>query len=346
MKKHNVSLSDIARRAKVSAMTVSRALNNPESVTSATRERILSIIREHGYRKDTFASINAQKRHNILHKTIAVNCSVESLTAAHDFPFFSIIYFAFMQAIMQKGYRTVLTDIDRDTAQFVNAGHVDAVLLCGPVSDSARSFIARSCTDAPVISVCAGPGADHVIDPDDSSGGEIAARVFAEHGHTHVAVLSSNAEPNHRARLERFREVFTACSPANRVDHIDARLTRDQSLSDRNVLGALADYFKHACPTGIFVTNSYSAFLAYRFLSERGITVPSDISFLGYDNTPFYSTAPVGLSRIWFEPSAAGTAAADTVTALFSGKKAPTRTNIPVAYIDMKSVIQRTVIGG
>ncbi|MEK6797248.1 MAG: LacI family DNA-binding transcriptional regulator [Spirochaetota bacterium] len=344
MPKRSISLSDIARQAKVSAMTVSRALNAPENVTPETRDRILSIIKKHGYRKDTFASINARKRHNIQHRTIAVNCSIESLTAAHDFPFFSIIYFSFMQAIMNQGYRTVLTDIDRDTAQFVNAGQVDAVLLCGPVSDASRAFIERSRGDAALITVCAGPGANHAIDPDDESGGAMAARIFAENGHTHVAVLSSDAEPNHRDRFTSFKRTFGTMAKRCRVDHIDARLVREQAVSDSNVLGALTKYFSSAQPTGIFVTNSYSAYLAYRFFNERGIRIPNDISFLGYDNTPFYRTAPIGLSRIWFDPALAGTEAAGTVAAIFSGNDPSSRMLLPVTYTDMHSVTRYSAI--
>ncbi|MBI4978511.1 MAG: LacI family DNA-binding transcriptional regulator [Spirochaetes bacterium] len=346
MKRRAASINDIARIAKVSAMTVSRVLSDPSRVSEKTSARIMQAIQETGYRKDVYASINSRKRRDIHHRTICINCPFDYLVAAKDFPFFSIIYFSFMREIMNHGYRTVLTDIDRDTAQFVNAGHFDAVMLCGPVNAASYEFVTRSAGATPVLTVCAGPGASCSIDPDDAAGGVKAAEHFAAHGHTHVAVLTSEREPNHRDRYEHFKNKFLSLVPAGRVDRIDGELTREQSITDANIFSALSSYFSDvaaAAPTGFFVTNSYSAYLAYRFLQERGIRIPKDISFLGYDNVPFYDTAAVPLSRIWFDPVKVGTAAADMVVHMLAKPKIRRRTLIPVKFSDLGSVIDCTI---
>ena len=51
----NVTIYDVAGRAGVSLATVSRVMNNPEKVNEATRERVLAVIKELGYRPNAIA---------------------------------------------------------------------------------------------------------------------------------------------------------------------------------------------------------------------------------------------------------------------------------------------------
>lgn len=62
LKKRNPTMADVARRAEVSAMTVSRALNGSNSVSAATREKIMSAVEELGYVLDLSAgALSSQK---------------------------------------------------------------------------------------------------------------------------------------------------------------------------------------------------------------------------------------------------------------------------------------------
>ena len=51
----NVTIYDVAGAAKVSLATVSRVMNNPDKVNPETRERVLKIIKELGYRPNAIA---------------------------------------------------------------------------------------------------------------------------------------------------------------------------------------------------------------------------------------------------------------------------------------------------
>ncbi|MBL8995427.1 MAG: LacI family DNA-binding transcriptional regulator, partial [Spirochaetia bacterium] len=94
-------MNDVARRAKVSSMTVSRVLSHPEEVREKTRERVMRVIRETGYRKDIFASNNSKKRRSLSReKTILINCRMENLTVSGEFAFYSVVYFALMKGIL------------------------------------------------------------------------------------------------------------------------------------------------------------------------------------------------------------------------------------------------------
>jgi len=66
-----VTLDDVAQKANVSSMTVSRVINNPSCVKQETRERILSIIKQLNYRPNMVAKSLATKRTNIIAYVVA-----------------------------------------------------------------------------------------------------------------------------------------------------------------------------------------------------------------------------------------------------------------------------------
>lgn len=317
-----VSINDVARLAKVSSMTVSRVLSHPEEVREKTRERVMRVIRQTAYRKDVFASNNSKKRRSLSReKTILINCRMENLTVSGEFAFYSVVYFALMKGILDRSYRTVLTDLEAEPGHFVNAGECDAVVLCGPVSDAVREFIDPISKRTPVLTLCAGNVYPNSIDPDDRLGGKMAAKVFSERGHRHLAVIAS-PEPNHRLRAESFKNDFESTVSKARVDVIDSELTREKALTDANLNRALDDYFRDVgeCPTGFFVTNRYSAYQTLRYLRQKKMSIPKDISFLGFDDGSFYEAGDVPIGRVWFEPAEVGVSASEMLIRLIEGK--------------------------
>ena len=52
----NTTIYDVAGAAKVSLATVSRVMNNPEKVNPETRDKVLRVIKELGYRPNAIAS--------------------------------------------------------------------------------------------------------------------------------------------------------------------------------------------------------------------------------------------------------------------------------------------------
>lgn len=340
MNRNKASLVDVARRASVSAMTVSRCLANPELVRGATREKIQRAIADLGYQKDLYASINSRKRGAApATRTILFNCRFEQLADPGRFPFFSVVYFHFLRAIMERGWRTVLTDIEADPGSFANAGLVDAVVLCGDVGQ--KSLRQVGFQDAPLFSICAGPAAPFSIDPDDEQGGRLAAEFLLAQGHReHLALVYSPNHANHRGRQESFCKRVAEISPRTQVDLIKLDLTRDRARTDHLGQKVLSGYFKRRAvgAQAIFATNSYSSYLVWRFLSDKGIGVPGEMGFLGYDNPPFYEDTPVPLSRIWFDPAEVGVAAAAQVSHALENPGLKTRrTLIPVTLMDFGS---------
>jgi DNA-binding LacI/PurR family transcriptional regulator len=324
-------------------MTVSRVFAHPGSVKESTRKRVLEIAGLMGYRKDLYASINAKKRgRHPADRTIVFNCRFELLLEASNFPFFSLVYFHFLRAIRSRGWRTVLTDVEVDPASFVNAGESDLMVLCGDVQANSLERVKRQARETPILSLCAGPIAPQSIDPDDEHGGRLAAEHLHRRGQRHAAVFYSPANRNHVDRFEAFTRRFRELSPDGKVDSIPMNLTRDRKLTDSIAEAALGRYFPKpgSLPDAVFAVNSYIAYHVWRFLSKRGVAIPRDVGFLGYDNPPFYQETEVPLSRIWFDPASIGMQAAARVAKLLEKPDLkPNHILLPVSLIDEKSVL-------
>ena len=75
--KDRVTIADVAQKADVSSMTVSRVLNNKDGISDHTREHVLTVMRELGYRPNRIA------RSLVTDKTLKIGVVVPSISSAY-----------------------------------------------------------------------------------------------------------------------------------------------------------------------------------------------------------------------------------------------------------------------
>ena len=81
----NATIYDVAGKAQVSLASVSRVLNNPDKVNESTRERVLAVIKELGYRPNAIARGLASR------KTTTVGIVLSDVTRASTSQLFGVI---------------------------------------------------------------------------------------------------------------------------------------------------------------------------------------------------------------------------------------------------------------
>lgn len=104
MKKGAVSLRDVADKANVGAMRVSRVINNAGSIKEATRDKVLRIVKESGYQKNVFASIDSRKRskfHGFKH--VVASFANNASTQETHVDFYSAIFLILITELNKKG---------------------------------------------------------------------------------------------------------------------------------------------------------------------------------------------------------------------------------------------------
>src|SRR5262245_5188990 len=122
-----ITLQDVAIKAGVSAKTVSRVINNQGEISEATRQRVLRIIDELGYRP------NALARSLVSGKSSTVALIIPQITD----PFFPEVMLGVENVARQHGYSVFLCNTNDDPQQelfyvdILATKRVDGIILCG-----------------------------------------------------------------------------------------------------------------------------------------------------------------------------------------------------------------------
>lgn len=286
-----VTIADIARHVGMTNITVSRALNRPDMVRPATRERIEQAALELGYVPNAFA--RGLKRSDS--RLIGV------VTASLDNPFYAEMIKAISRHAKQHDYAIMLFDTDGDPHLEAMAietllSYQAAGLILSPVSDEPDyrpDYLARlRASDIAVVQLdrtLHDSGFSAVV-LDNPWAGERVARYLLTHAfpferRTREDRLLVVAGPEHsRISRERLEGVQTVLGEQGGDISIDV-LWGDYTLAPavEQVLGYLKD---HGVPRAIFGLNQLITLGALKALREAGID-RGQLSVVGIDRLPY-----------------------------------------------------------
>ena len=279
-----VTIQEVARRAGVSTATVSRAIALPDRVTDATREAVFAAIRETGY------TPNAAAR-NLRAKTTKM---VLVLLPGIGNSFFTPILNALEEVFSAAGYGVLIgytrQDKSREThyARVIRAGQVDGVLLVtGHLPrDEEFTHFPYTVPVSLILSEIPGHNGFSVFDVENRKAGRTMTEYLISLGHrriAHIAGPSLNPEANERAAG--YREALEAAgipfdgsllwTGAGNFDFAagEAAARRYLDMNDR--------------PTAVFAAADETAFGFMRALKTEGVSIPRDVSVVGFDDTEF-----------------------------------------------------------
>lgn len=292
-----VTIRDVARQAQVSVATVSRALSAPHQVNQLTRERVLAVAAELGYRPSPAA------RSLITGKTGNIGIVVPDLGN----PFFTDVLKSVQSRARQTGYAVLVGDCDEDPAaeeELVRmmAKQVDGVLLCSPgIKDGQISQLAEETSLTLLNRRVRGIGATLM----DSAGG---MRDVVEHlaalGHRRCAYL--NGPRSSWSNRER-RRGLRAAAQQHGVEVVE--LGPFPPRYDGGVRAA--DLAVAADVTAVIAYNDIMALGLLARLRDRGIDVPGDLSVTGFDDLVYAAMCAPPLTTVAMPLEAAGRAAVD-----------------------------------
>ncbi|SON55873.1 Degradation activator [Hartmannibacter diazotrophicus] len=283
-----VTLRDVARSAGVSPKTVSRVVNDDPAVTPETRE----LVRKEIERLNYVPNLAARMMRTATSEVVGLMTDVVATTP------YSVEIVRGVQSALRKEGRTLLianTEGDRQ----IEAGYwrtfrshkvgaaIVATMFHREYDVSPEGF------DKPLVMVnCF--AADNRFDtvlPDDEEGGYTQAKHLLQLGHRRIGVVSLHEAIRatglrHRGMLRAFAE---------------AGANFDESLLERGAVGPFPDETFVAYeaakrllsrpdrPTAIICGNDMLAVQIYAAASEHGLTVPDDLSVIGFDDLPIFS---------------------------------------------------------
>ena len=286
--------SDVAAAAGVSRSAVSFAFNNPQRISTATRERILAAAQELGYAPNTLARMLQAGATQSLGVLLP-----QRLARILENPYYARFLMGVGQVCDQEGYTLLLTPPLQDSVlRAIPYAAVDGFIVCGLETD--RGEVAELVRrDIPFVLIDSDRYENAPsVDVDDHGGAREVTRYLLELGHRRLAVLSMDPGPDrpvrgYRGPLARRMAGITEALAEAGLALSDVRLaevpvTRTDGYRATRTLMAAA-----RPPTAILALSDVLAYGAVDALQELGVDVPGDVSVTGFDDLA---------ESAWFRP--------------------------------------------
>jgi LacI family transcriptional regulator len=281
-----VTIQDVASRAGVSPMTVSRVVNASPRVRPDTRRRVEAAIAELGYVPNRLAQGLSRRR------TGAIGLIVPDVAN----PFFTHVVHGVEDVAWRAGYHVILSntqaDLERERGYVEDmlSFHVDGVLIA-PVSDRSRPHL-RSLTKNGVPFVLIdrsvpGNGGD-LVRGDSVSG----ARRLVDHliglGHARIAMVTEVLEVStSRDRVAGYRQALEAAGLEYRDDFVVVEATATDPRSGYDGTLRLLDLAEP--PTAIVAVNNVVAVGVVEAARHRGLEIPGRLALVCFDDIEYAS---------------------------------------------------------
>ncbi len=277
-----VSQTDVAKRAGVSFMTVSRVVNGQQSVKPETRERVLKAIDELGYQPNAAARALNKKKGNAI--GIIIPYSGEFLSI----PYFPELLLAVERYVSSRGYDVMIrTDNipsggDGKYLSLYRQKKVDGILLVAP-SEEDQGIMELVREDVPFILINGRMEHERVsyVDVNNAQGAKHAVKYLSNLGHRRIGFITGLADRiNTRHRLEGYVNTMTSL-----YGSADMTYVYDGDFTEKSGREALPYFLSlDAPPTAIFCANDQIALGVLNAAHEQHIRVPEELSVLGFDD--------------------------------------------------------------
>lgn len=287
----SVTIKDIAKLAGVSHTTVSRALNDSPLINPETKERIKAIAGSLQYTPNYSArSLVLDRSYNLglffstLHTGTSAGFLYEAIKGVND--------------VIKDEYNLIVRGID-DYKSFhqVNRKSFDGIIV-----------MSQSASDQPFIEYAAEKGIPLVVlnreiehvqvmnfVPDDQNGAFRMTEYLIKQGHRRIAIIegkegfksTQSRRDGYLEALKKYNVEFSEAMSAQGNYDLEsghAAMNRLLDLPER--------------PTAVFCCNDDMALGAVKAVTERGLTVPDDLSVVGFDDHLFSAFMTPALTTV------------------------------------------------
>lgn len=272
------TLSDIAAEAGVSTATVSKVLNGRTDVASATRERVSALLKTHHY---TAMDARRTRRSGL----------VDLVISGLDSPWAIEILRGVEAECTERGVATVVSRVREDDAtppswtSLTAAHHSDGVILVtSRITAQQRAQVQRAGVALVVIDPVDLPDTDLVsIGATNWAGGLSATEHLISLGHRRIAVIGGPRDMLcTQARIDGYRAALERAGI-----EVDRGLIRYGNFLHEGGFAAARELLDLSPrPTAIFAGGDLQAMGAYEAARQAHLSVPRDLSVVGFDDLP------------------------------------------------------------
>ena len=290
------SIKDVAKLAGVSIATVSRCINTPDQVREATRLKVQEAIRETGYSPNTLAR-DFRRGHT--------NMIIVVIPKIGD-PFFSLVMRGIRNAARTEGYSILIQEAAAvkmgadEISSLMVSRHADGIILLASISPYGTEILSEhNKRSLPVIIGCETISSDLAKLPsvhiDNFAAAKEATNYLISQNHKRIgfiygeknSLLTADRELGFRAAMK------DAKLPIDENWIIEGEMTIPGAIHATRHLISLPD-----SPTAIFCANDEMAMGCMHEIKSAGLSIPEDISVIGFDDIRYAEVTDPPLTTI------------------------------------------------
>jgi len=276
----SIKISDVAKAAGVSTATVSRIINEQPGYSEETKQKVLRVIEELGYRPNAFAQGLMSKRSRtigILIPEVSSRFSAELLRGIE-------------KVGHERGYSSIVCNTDRNgerTMEYfriLSEKQVDGIVFTSEwLKDEYARYVEKMEIPMALVATYSHAYSFPSVRVDDRVASYSAVRYLVEQGHRSIGMISGTAEDPiaGQPRIEGYRQALS-----------EAGLTADEAkivygdFHFRSGVRAMQElYQRQTGITALFAASDEMALGAMALLHSRQVRVPEELSIIGYDDT-------------------------------------------------------------
>lgn len=331
MEKERIRISDIADKLGVSTATVSNVIHGKtRKISDETVKRVQELIEESGYIPNMAGILLAQNNSKII--GIVVNDHEKYEGHVLEDGFISASINALAREIDASGYFMMVkvTTEWNEILRFASMWNMDGLVLLGFCEQDYQKL--RESMHIPFVvydgyfqetpKIC-----NLVIDNYD--GGRQVGEYLKRMGHRKVLCISDNCICVDLERMEGCRDALGG----DGVDFLKIPFEKTERL--KVYRQQEAEILQH---TAVFAVSDFYAVEFIRYLQERGIGVPKDLSVVGFDDSPLCNYCMPGLTTVRQDASDRAKAAISVLKNLKMGTEERIVVKLPVFFVERKSV--------
>jgi len=287
-KKEKVTMQDIAEAAGVSIATVSRAINDKNSVKENTYNKIIRVMRETGYELYT-------NQHN-------TNLILILLPDIEN-PFYSKVIAGISQAASRQGYQEIIVRTGNCTLDYdfivniVNKTQAEGVITLDPIPSAVD--IERISQKIPLVQ-CAEYNEESsasFVSIDDAAISRSVVETMISKGKKRIALINGPLKYKYaRKRQEGYLQALANAeiTPIENLMVALPKFSYDAAISVATQMLTLSEP-----PDCIFAASDIFAVAALKAARRLKLKVPEDVSIIGFDNTNISIMSEPPLTTVW-----------------------------------------------
>jgi len=292
VKNMDATIKDIARKAKVSYATVSRALNHRYGVKRETRERVLEAASALNY------SPNALARGLVSRRTLSMGLLVPDITN----PFFAEVARGVEDGAQEAGYSIFLCNANWDRSReerhlaLLAEKRVDGIIMA-PVADRADAVETGLPAGIPLVYVNSAPrGTENsYVVIDNVRGGCLAVQHLIDAGYQTIGFIGASEDS---ATLEERLAGFRLAMRRNGRD-VEESFIQLGDFHRETGYHIIQDMIQAGrVPRAVFCENDLLALGVMQGARDKGLAVPEDLAIVGFDDIPLASYPEIRMSTV------------------------------------------------